>query len=110
MESNPSEPRSRRLSEWHRDWENRKIAGVCAGISAQMEWPVTGVRAGFVLLTVFPHFHALGIWLYLVLWALMPATPGARSLFDRLVDGVNDLFTDRPHEPREPRGYEPGRR
>ena len=109
MESNPSEPRSRRLSEWHRDYENRKIAGVCAGISAQMDWPVTGVRAGFVLLTVFPHFHMLGIWLYLVLWALMPATPGARSLIDRLVDAVNDLFADR-REPRDPPRYEPERR
>jgi phage shock protein PspC (stress-responsive transcriptional regulator) len=90
---------SGQLGDWTRDFEERKIAGVCAGISSQVNIPVTAVRAIFVLLAL-PHFSSVGIALYLILWFLMPASPGERSGLDRLVDAVcgltNDTSPDRP--------------
>jgi phage shock protein PspC (stress-responsive transcriptional regulator) len=81
------------LGEWTRDFEDKKIAGVCAGISSQVNIPVTAVRAIFVLLAL-PSFASMGIALYLIFWFLMPASPGERSGLDRLVDAVCGLTSD----------------
>jgi phage shock protein PspC (stress-responsive transcriptional regulator) len=83
----------RQLGEWSRDLEEKKIAGVCAGISRQWDIPVTAVRAIFVLLAL-PSFSSVGIVLYLTLWFLMPASPGESSGLDRLVDAVSRLTGD----------------
>jgi phage shock protein PspC (stress-responsive transcriptional regulator) len=84
----------RQLREWSRNPEEKKIAGVCAGISSQLDIPVTALRAAFVLLAL-PTFSGVGIVLYLVLWFLMPAGPGEDSGFDRVVDSVSTLAGDR---------------
>ena len=103
------------LREWHRRFDERKIAGVCAGIAHQMDLPLTLVRAAFVVLAVVPGFSAAGVFLYLALWFLMPANPGASSGLDRVVDlvstlsgsadreigGVGDIEPD-DHEPSGP--------
>jgi len=81
------------LREWSRDPEEKKIAGVCAGISSQLDVPVTAVRAIFVLLAL-PICSGVGIVLYLILWFLMPAAPGEESGLDRVVDTVNRLTRD----------------
>lgn len=81
------------LREWNRDLEEKKIAGVCAGISSQMDIPVTVVRAIFVLLAL-PSFSSLGIALYLTLWFLMPASPEEESGLDRVAAAVNRLTGD----------------
>ena len=93
--------RSRDLREWHRGYAGRRVAGVCAGLAAQLDWSVTAVRAGFILLTIFPFFHGVGVWLYLVLWFLMPAEPGARSGLDRVVDLVDSLLHSQDRESRD---------
>ena len=81
------------LREWSRDPEEKKIAGVCAGISSQLDVPVTAVRAIFVLLAL-PFCSGVGIVLYLILWFLMPAGPGEDSGLDRVVDAVSRLTRD----------------
>ena len=86
------------LREWNRDLDEKKIAGVCAGISSQMEIPVTVVRAIFVLLAL-PSFSSLGILLYLTLWFLMPASPDEDSGLDRVVAAVNRLTGDALYDP-----------
>ncbi len=43
--------------------------GVCTRLAARYQIPVTVVRVAFVLLTL---FHGFGIFLYLILWAIMP--------------------------------------
>jgi phage shock protein PspC (stress-responsive transcriptional regulator) len=78
------------LREWTRDPEERKIAGVCAGLSSQLGIPVTAVRAIFVLLAL-PNFSSVGIVLYLALWFLMPAGPDQESGLDRVVAAVAAL-------------------
>jgi len=88
----------RQLREWNRDLEEKKIAGVCAGISSQLDIPVTVVRAIFVLLAL-PNFSSLGIVLYLTLWFLMPASPDQESGLDRVVAGVNRLTGDALYDP-----------
>lgn len=90
--------RARDLREWHRDFPRRRIAGVCAGLAAQLGWSVTVVRAGFILLALFPAFHGVGVWLYLVLWLLMPAAPGADSGFDRTLDMASSLVRGDPRD------------
>ena len=86
------------LAEWRRDAEENKIAGVCAGIAAHFDLPVTAVRTGFVLAAL-PMFSGIGIALYLVLWFLMPGGESGRSGLDRLVDAVSELSGEprRPH-------------
>jgi phage shock protein PspC (stress-responsive transcriptional regulator) len=88
----------RQLRDWNRDLDEKKIAGVCAGISSQMDIPVTVVRAIFVLLAL-PNFSSVGIALYLTLWFLMPASPDEESGLDRVVAAVSalagDAFSDR---------------
>ena len=86
------------LREWNRDLEEKKIAGVCAGISSQLDIPVTVVRAIFVLLAL-PNFSSLGIVLYLALWFLMPASPDQKSGLDRVVAAVNRLTGDAIYDP-----------
>jgi phage shock protein PspC (stress-responsive transcriptional regulator) len=81
------------LREWSRDLEEKKIAGVCAGISSQLDIPVTAVRAIFVLLAL-PNFSSVGIVLYLTLWFLMPAGPDRESGLDRVVAAVAALAGD----------------
>ena len=50
---------------------NRMIAGVCGGIAEWLGWDVTLVRVLYVFVSVvsvaFP-----GLFVYLILWAVMP--------------------------------------
>ena len=52
--------------EWSRNPDEKKIAGVCAGISSHLDVPVTALRAIFVVLAL-PSFSSVGIVLYLAL-------------------------------------------
>ncbi len=88
----------RQAREWNRDLEEKKIAGVCAGISSQLDLPVTAVRAAFVLLAL-PNFSSVGIALYLILWFLMPASPDEVSGLDRVVGAISSLAGDTPSDP-----------
>ena len=98
----------RHAREWNRDLEEKKIAGVCAGISSQLDLPVTAVRAAFVLLAL-PNFSSVGIALYLILWFLMPASPDEVSAFDRVVGAISSLAGDTPSDPSDDWGTLPPR-
>ena len=50
---------------------NRMIAGVCGGIAEWLGWDVTLVRVLYVLVSVLSVAFP-GIFVYLILWALMP--------------------------------------
>lgn len=78
-------------AEWHRDYAERRLAGVCAGVAARLGVPVTWVRAGFVVATLLPGLHFAGPLLYGALWLLMPDHPGGPSGLDRLLDGFQGL-------------------
>ena len=50
---------------------NKVIAGVCAGLAEYLGWNVTRFRIAFVLVSIVSAAFP-GIFVYLVLWALMP--------------------------------------
>ena len=54
-------------------------------------------------MTLMPPFHGLGVWLYLVLWFLMPVAPGEASGLDRAVDAVNGLLAGGSRPERDER-------
>jgi phage shock protein C len=85
-------------TEWRRDPDARKIAGVCAGLADALGVSVTAVRAAFVVLAL-PPFSGIGIASYLALWFVMPVED-APSALDRLVGTVTRLATDPPRRPR----------
>ena len=51
------------------DPANKKIAGVCAGVANYLEIDVTVVRVVFLASII---FGGVGLWAYLVIWALAP--------------------------------------
>jgi len=51
------------------DRENRKIAGVCAGIAKYLEVDVTVVRILFLIALICGSF---GFWAYIIVWAIAP--------------------------------------
>jgi len=93
----------RNPGEWHRDYPERRIAGVCAAIAHQMRFSVSAVRAAFVLLAL---FHGIGFALYAVLWFVLPAQSGGRNGLDRLIDAGRALF-DEPATVASPRAKGP---
>lgn len=70
---------------WHRGHPERRLAGVCAAIAHGVGTSVTGVRVAFLLLA---FLHGFGIWVYAILWFLLPGGPAAPSGLDRLVEAV----------------------
>ncbi len=52
------------------------IAGVCSGLAKYFDVDPTAIRLAFVLL-LFVGFG--GLWVYLVLWIIMPLDPGQES-------------------------------
>ena len=51
------------------DKQNKKIAGVCAGIANYLEVDVTVVRILFLIALLCGSF---GFWAYIIVWALAP--------------------------------------
>ncbi len=53
----------------YRDVENRRIAGVCAGISAYLDIDVVVTR---ILMLVAFLFGTVGFWIYVICWIAVP--------------------------------------
>lgn len=78
-----------RAAGWHRSYPDRKIAGVCAAVSENLGLPITAVRVGFLLLALFRGF---GLFLYGVLWLLVPREPDGPSPLDHGLAWARGLF------------------
>ena len=61
--------------------DGRVVAGVCAGLAANVGIDVTLIRLGFALLTV---FGGLGVVLYLGLWIVVPDETDGVSIAESL--------------------------
>ena len=57
----------------------RMAAGVCAGLAAYFGVDVNLVRLGFGIFTV---FYGLGILVYLIAWAVLPAEGEGGSILE----------------------------
>lgn len=82
---------------WHRDYPERKVAGVACAVAENLGVSVSLVRAGFVLLA---FVHGVGALLYAALWFVIPREPGADSGFDRVAEALRTLFGESPRERR----------
>jgi phage shock protein C len=54
-----------------RSVDDRKIAGVCAGIATYMGWDVAIVRVSFVVLSLIPIGFP-GLLAYVIMWIVVP--------------------------------------
>ncbi len=54
-----------------------KIAGVCAGLSDYFELDVTVIRIAFLVALL---FGTLGLWVYLIIWAVTPNRDGGTEV------------------------------
>ena len=66
---------------------NRRLAGVCAGIAEYFGWEGSTVRIVYALATIFTAFSG-GI-IYLILWIVMPER--------RYRDGYEDRVKEKLH-------------
>jgi phage shock protein PspC (stress-responsive transcriptional regulator) len=64
------------MKRLHRSDEDRKIAGVCAGLGEYFDLDPVFFRLFFLFSIL---FGGLGLLAYVVLWILMPLAPGAQS-------------------------------
>ncbi len=81
---------SRQAGKRKRGEEPEKIIlGVCAGLAARYVIPVTAVRFGFVLLSL---FHGFGILLYFILWAVLPGTGEEEAKVGTLFKAFKRIF------------------
>ena len=66
---------------WYRSREDKKIAGVCAGLAREFGISTSLVRLAFLLGTLIGG--GMGIVIYLVLWVVMPYRPAHLADADR---------------------------
>ncbi len=57
----------------YRSRDDRMIAGVCAGLAGYLGVDPTIMRVAFALSVL---FGSLGLWVYLVMWLVVPEEPG----------------------------------
>ena len=101
----PRGPRGLRSPQpWHRDYPERRIAGVCLSLAHNLEISVTAVRLGFILLAL---FHGLGLVLYAVLWAMLPDRPDEPAALDRWIREARRFLGDARHRRSWEEGDDP---
>lgn len=73
-ETDVEEPEERRRLYRRRD--DRSIAGVCSGIAAFFQTDTTLIR---LLMLALIFFGGLSIWVYVILWIIIPEEPAGRN-------------------------------
>lgn len=68
---------SRRL---RRSRTNRSIAGVCGGLAEYFDIDATAIRLATLLLIL---FGGLSIWVYIILWIVIPEEPINTRIYER---------------------------
>jgi phage shock protein PspC (stress-responsive transcriptional regulator) len=82
----------------HRGGPERVLAGVCTALARQFGLDVALVRVAFVLALALSGGTALMV--YLLLWALTPATAMGKAPVQRLVDWLARVTNAAEDEPR----------
>ena len=83
----PSETQAKPQKKLYRDLENKKIAGVCAGLGNYFNFDVVAIRIIFCVITLALFFTGVeeGVWslsgfaVYVILWLAMPAARTAQE-------------------------------
>lgn len=66
---------------------DKMIAGVCAGIAENFGFDVKLTRIIALLCVV---FGGLSLWIYVILWLLMPLKDGSKSYAERMKDRLEN--------------------
>jgi phage shock protein PspC (stress-responsive transcriptional regulator) len=77
---------------------NRLVGGVCAGIAEGFHLDVLWVRVAFLLLLI---VQGLGLFIYVVLWLVMPERlegGGQRSGFDAMMADLRRIWGEIQHQ------------
>ena len=83
----PGQPKETPRKKLYRDMENKRIAGVCAGLGSYFNYDVVLIRVLFAAVTLILFFGGAkhGVWslsgfaAYAVLWLAMPAARTAQE-------------------------------
>jgi phage shock protein PspC (stress-responsive transcriptional regulator) len=67
----------------YRSKTDKVLAGVCGGIAAYFNIDPVAVRAAFVLAVA---FFGLSIWIYPILWVIIPEEGGKSKLQEMIED------------------------
>jgi len=59
------------MKKLHKSQKEKIIAGVCGGVAESIGISPSFVRAAFIISLL---FGGTGLWLYLILWAILPVT------------------------------------
>ncbi len=96
QEPTPKEqPREKIKRRLYRNMDDAPIGGVCSGVAAFVGCDATIVRIIALLLVI---FGGSSIWVYLILWIIMPAAITARQKLEMrgepiTVASIKDLYT-----------------
>lgn len=77
---------------------NRILGGVCAGLAERFHLDVLWVRVAFLILV---FFQGVGLFVYVVLWLVMPERlegGGQRSGFDAMTADLRRIWSDLKHQ------------
>ena len=91
----PGQPKETPRKKLYRDMENKRIAGVCAGLGSYFNYDVVLIRVLFAAVTLILFFGGAkhGVWslsgfaAYAVLWLAMPAARTAQERWAMKGDG-----------------------
>jgi phage shock protein C len=78
------------MKKLYREKTDVRVAGVCSGIAKYLDIDPTAVRLAFVLLL---FIGGGGLWIYLILWIIMPYAP------DQMQDAVEVVTQGEPSQP-----------
>ncbi len=78
-----------------RDTQHKVIGGVCSGVANYFDIDATLLRLLFAFMIL---FAGTGLWLYIVLWLVMPA-----GQVERATDGVETFVPDTVNVPKKNR-------
>lgn len=74
----------------YRDKENAIIGGVCAGLANAVGMPILVMRLLFIFMI---FWVGISIWIYPILWLLMPVAKDKKEF----LDGLKSLKLDKEH-------------
>lgn len=81
------------LNTWKRLPEEGKLLGICAGLSRQFNIDVTFIRIAFVIAA---FIGGLGVFVYLILWLLMPRSDENSEVSDSLTEMKSTATSNNP--------------
>lgn len=85
-ENESTDTQSKIGKELYRNIDHRILGGVAAGLATYLGIPVLAVRCIFIM---FGFFYGLTIWIYLILWIIVPAARNSKQKMEMKGERIN---------------------